>query len=129
MHNATTLMDEFGLQHLPYYNTEFGTTSRQGDGCADFPDTDVHDTHEQASFIVAAVAQLAAATQQNGSFRLPTTLSYWTFSDIMNEESPASGCVIVTSLICRCIPCLVLIPIIHARTRAHMITPNTACAG
>jgi xylan 1,4-beta-xylosidase len=88
--NATTLMDEFGLNDLPYYNTEFGTTSSQGDGSVDKPNTDLHDTNEQASFIVATVDQLTSAVREDPRFRLPTTLSYWTFSDIMNEENSAS---------------------------------------
>jgi xylan 1,4-beta-xylosidase len=89
--NATALMDEFGLAHLPYYNTEFGSLSGQGSGVEDKPADDIHDTHEQASFLVAAVDQLAARARRDAAFRLPTTLSYWTFSDIMNEVNADSA--------------------------------------
>lgn len=88
--NATALMDEFGLSHLPYYNTEYGSLSNQGDGVVDKPANDIHDTHEQASFLVASICQVAARARLDSSFRLPTTLSYWTFSDIMNEVNQDS---------------------------------------
>ena len=46
----------------------------------------MHDTNEQSSFIVATIAKLTDRSRSSSSgFRLPTTLSYWTFSDIMNE--------------------------------------------
>ena len=71
-------------------NTEFGSLSGQGDGEVDKPADDIHDTHEQSSFIIATIDQLSAAARHSATFKLPTTLSYWTFSDIMNEENACS---------------------------------------
>eukprot|EP01051_Picozoa_sp_SAG22_P001473 SAG22_NODE_58_length_23645_cov_16.637943_13_plen_1140_part_00 len=95
--NATSLMDEFGdiMDGKPYYNTEFGTTDLQGDGSKTALTADIHDTHEQASFLVAVVDALVARSSPGSptfdpTFRLPSTLSYWTFSDIMNEQSAST---------------------------------------
>ena len=77
VHNATELMESFGIGSLPYYNTEFGSLSSQGDGTVDKEADDIHDTHEQSSFLVAAIDQLAkrALLTNETAFRLPTTLS------------------------------------------------------
>ena len=57
--NATVLMDEFNISHLPYYNTEFGSLSAQGDGTVNKVADNIHDTNEQSSFLVASIDQLA----------------------------------------------------------------------